>query len=67
MFVAPASQNPLDTHLRPVINIENGRTEVLVEPMTAVDARRLVDVARHVPIDEEWAIDEAIALVVGLA
>ena len=67
VIIAPTSQSALDTHFRPVINIENGRTKVLVEQMTAVDARRLGDVAGHVSIEEEWAIDEAIALVVGLA
>jgi mRNA interferase MazF len=67
VIVAPTSQSALDTHFRPVINIENRRTKVLVEQMTAADARRLGDVAGHVTIEEEWAIDEAIALVVGLA
>ena len=67
VIVAPTSQSALDTHFRPVINIESERTKVLIEQMTAVDARRLGDVAGHVTIEEEWAIDEAIALVVGLA
>ena len=65
VIVAPTSQSALDTHFRPVISIESGRTKVLIEQMTAVDARRLGDVAGHVTIEEEWAIDEAIALVVG--
>jgi mRNA interferase MazF len=67
VIVAPTSHSALDTHFRPVINIENGRTKVLVDQMTAVDARQLGDVAGHVSIEEEWAIDEAVALVVGLA
>ena len=67
VIVAPTSQSALDTHFRPVINTEIGRTKVLVEQMTAVDARRLGEVAGHVSIEEEWAIDEAVALVVGLA
>ena len=67
VIIAPTSQSALEAHFRPVISIENGRTKVLVEQMTAVDARRLGDVAGHVSIEEEWAIDEAIALVVGLA
>lgn len=67
VIVAPTSQGALDTHFRPVINIENRQTRVLVEQMTAVDARRLGEVAGHVTIEEEWAIDEAIALVVGIS
>lgn len=66
VIVAPTSQGAIDTHFRPVISVENERTKVLVEQMTAVDARRLGDVAGHVSIEEVWAIDEAIALVVGL-
>lgn len=67
VIIAPTSPSALETQFRPEITGENARTKVLVEQMAAVDVRRLDSVAGHVSIEEEWAIDEAKALVVGLS
>lgn len=67
VIIAPTSPSALGAQFRPEITVGNARTKVLVELMTAVDARRLGGVAGHVSIEEEWAIDEAIALVMGLS
>jgi mRNA-degrading endonuclease toxin of MazEF toxin-antitoxin module len=49
-----------------VITIESGATKVLVEQLTAVDARRASEKVGQVSVEEMWAIDDALALVVGL-
>lgn len=66
VLVAPTSQSALQTHFRPVINVGNEPTKVLVEQLTAVDVRRASELVGHVSVEEMWTIDEALTLVLGL-
>jgi mRNA-degrading endonuclease toxin of MazEF toxin-antitoxin module len=66
VLVAPTSQSALNTHFRPVIILRSEQTKVLVEQLAAIDVRRASEVVGHVTIEELWAIDEAVTLVVGL-
>jgi mRNA-degrading endonuclease toxin of MazEF toxin-antitoxin module len=56
----------MQTHFRPGIIIGRDSTKVLVEQLVAIDARRASETVGRVTIEEMWAIDEALSLVVGL-
>lgn len=66
VLVAPTSQSAIQTHFRPQITIARETTKVLVEQLAAVDVRRASEVVGRVSVEELWAIDEALALAVGL-
>jgi mRNA interferase MazF len=66
VIVAPTSQSARQTHFRPAIIIERESTKVLVEQLIAIDARRASEIVGHVSTEEMWAIDDALAVVVGL-
>jgi mRNA-degrading endonuclease toxin of MazEF toxin-antitoxin module len=66
VIVAPTSQSALQTHFRPLISFDGDVTKVLVEQLVAVDVRRANEKVGQVSVEEIWAIDDALALVVGL-
>lgn len=66
VLVAPTSQSAMATHFRPSIQVGSESARVLVEQLAAVDRRRISDPIDHVSVEEMWAIDDALALVVGL-
>ena len=66
VIVAPTSQSALQTHFRPLITIEGDSTKVLVEQLVAIDVRRAGERIGQVSVEEMWAIDDALTLVVGL-
>jgi mRNA-degrading endonuclease toxin of MazEF toxin-antitoxin module len=66
VIVAPTSQKAIQTHFRPVITIGRDATKVLVEQLGAVDVRRASERVGQVSVEEMWAIDDALTLVVGL-
>ncbi len=66
VLVAPTSLSALQTHFRPVITVGRESTKVLVEQLGAVDARRAGELVGRVSVEEMWAIDDALSLVVGL-
>jgi len=66
LLVAPTSQSALAATFRPEVTIETRPTRVLVEQMAAVDIRRTSDSIGRLSVEEMWAVDEALALVVGL-
>ena len=53
-------------HFRPLILIESESTKVLVEQLVAIDVRRASERVGQVSVEEMWAIDDALSLVVGL-
>jgi mRNA interferase MazF len=65
VIVAPTSRSALAATFRPAITIEGEATRVVVEQLGAVDARRAQERVGAVSVDELWAIDDALALVVG--
>ena len=66
VIVAPTSQSARSASIRPDIHVHNQPTKVLVEQMTAVSIERLGKRVGRVNIEDQWAINDAIAAVLGL-
>jgi mRNA interferase MazF len=65
-IVAPTSTSARPATFRPVINVDGKDTRVLVEQTTVVDPRRLGRSAGRLEATELLAVDQALALVLGL-
>jgi mRNA interferase MazF len=65
-LVSPTSTSARPATFRPSIELEDEETRVLVEQTTVVDAQRLGRSAGRLDADELRAVDEALALVLGL-
>ena len=66
VLVAPTSTNAVVTSFRPPATIGGTVTRVLVEQTVALDLDRLGRSAGHLESEELRALDEALALVLGL-
>ena len=67
VIVAPTSLSALPASFRPQVTIESQPTRVLIEQMVAVDVRRTSEaIGPRISVEEMWAVDEALSLVVGL-
>jgi mRNA interferase MazF len=66
VIVAPTSRSAPARSFRPVIQLGGESTRVLVEQMTAVSTQRLGDSAGRLDAQELRAVDEALAVVLGL-
>lgn len=65
-LVAPTSTSARPATFRPTISLDDTDTRVLVEQTTVVDPERLGRSAGRLDADELRAVDEALALVLGL-
>lgn len=65
-IVAPTSRSAAPATFRPEIDVSEERTRVLVEQLRTVDIDRLGDRAGHLDLDEQRAVDDALALVLDL-
>jgi mRNA interferase MazF len=65
-LVAPTSVSALDATFRPSIALDGQPTRVLVEQTTVVDPQRLGSSAGRLDAGELRAVDEALALILGL-
>jgi mRNA interferase MazF len=65
-IVAPTSTSARPATFRPVINVDGVDTRVLVEQITVVDPQRLGRSAGRLEATELVAVDEALALVLGV-
>jgi mRNA interferase MazF len=65
-LVAPTSTGARPATFRPTIELDGTETRVLVEQTTVVDPERLGRSAGRLEADELRAVDEALALVLGL-
>lgn len=65
-LVAPTSTSARPATFRPTISLDDTETRVLVEQTTVVDPERLGRSAGRLDADELRAMDEALALVLGL-
>lgn len=65
-LVSPTSTGARAATFRPVIELDGNETRVLVEQTTVVDPQRLGRSAGRLDADELQAIDEALALVLGI-
>lgn len=66
VVVAPTSRSARPASFRPEIEVRGQTTRVLVEQVVTVDTTRLGELVGHVGPQEEWGIDEALKLVLGL-
>lgn len=65
-LVAPTSRSARPASFRPAIVVAESETRVLVEQTTVVDPARLGRSAGRLEASELRAVDEALALVLGL-
>lgn len=66
VLVSPTSTSAQPASFRPGITLDGTRTRILVEQTTVVDPERLGRSAGRLDPDELSAVDEALALVLGL-
>jgi mRNA interferase MazF len=66
VLVSPTSMSAQPASFRPAITLDGTRTCILVEQATVVDPQRLGRSAGRLDPDELHAVDEALALVLGL-
>jgi mRNA interferase MazF len=66
VLVAPTSSSARPASFRPIIDIAGTETRVLVEQTTVVDPQRLGQSAGRLLAGELRAVDDALALVLGL-
>ena len=66
LLVTPTSQSALAASFRPVITIAGAETRALVEQTTVIDPQRLGPSAGRLSANEIHALDEALALILGL-
>jgi mRNA interferase MazF len=66
VLVSPTSTSARPATFRPTITLDGQETRVLVEQTTVVDPVRLGRSAGRLDSDELRAVDEALALVLGL-
>ncbi|HEY5332320.1 MAG TPA: type II toxin-antitoxin system PemK/MazF family toxin [Solirubrobacterales bacterium] len=65
-LAAPTSSSARAATFRPTIEIDGAETRVLVEQTTVVDPQRLGRSAGRLDAEELRAVDEALALALGL-
>ena len=65
-LVAPTSTSARPATFRPAISLKDSETRVLVEQTTVVDPERLGQSAGRLEADELRAVDDALALILGL-
>ena len=66
VLVAPTSRSARPASFRSEIDLNGETTRVLVEQLGAVDAGRLGRLAGHLSPEEQWGVDEALSIVLGL-
>ena len=65
-LVAPTSTGARPASFRPTINLKDEHSRVLVEQTTVVDPQRLGQSAGRLDAGELRAVDDALALILGL-
>jgi mRNA interferase MazF len=65
-IVAPTSTSARPATFRPLIDLDGQETRVLVEQTTVVDPQRLGRATGRLSAGELRAVDEALALILGL-
>jgi mRNA interferase MazF len=65
-LVSPTSTSAQPATFRPTVTLDGTQTRVLVEQTTVVDPQRLGRSAGRLDTDELRAVDDALALLLGL-
>ena len=66
VLVSPTSTRALPASFRPTISLDGNETRVLVEQTVVVDPQRLGRSAGRLDASELRAVDESLALILGL-
>jgi mRNA interferase MazF len=66
LIVAPTSTSAQPAIFRPEIEVDGGRTRVLIDQMRAVDVSRLGEFAGRLDAAETGEVDRAIRLTLGV-
>lgn len=66
VLVAPTSTSARPASFRPEVEVAGAETRVLVEQLGAIDVTRLGRRVGHLSIEEQWSVDDALELVLGL-
>lgn len=66
ILIAPTSRSARAATFRPEVDVMGEPTRVLVEQLGAVDAQRLGRRVGQLTPEEMWAVDDALATVLGL-
>ncbi len=66
VLVAPTSTSARPASFRPEVHVGGSATKVLVEQVGAVDAGRLGEIVGRLTPEEQWGVDAALAVVLGL-
>ncbi|MDE0236005.1 MAG: type II toxin-antitoxin system PemK/MazF family toxin [bacterium] len=66
ILMAPTSTSARPASFRPEVHVDGTATKVLVEQIGAVDAGRLGDLVGRLTPEEQWGVDTALAVVLGL-
>ena len=67
VLIAPTSRSAAAATFRPMINLEGTPTHVLTDQLRLVDARAVKGSLGHLDHGEMAAVDDALALVLGLS
>jgi mRNA interferase MazF len=66
VLVSPTSTGARPASFRPAITLDSTQTRILVEQTTVVDPERLGRSAGRLDANELQAVDEALALILGI-
>jgi len=66
VLVAPTSASVRPASFRPDVRVDGSFTKVLVEQVGAVDSGRLGDLVGRLTPEEQWGVDAALMVVLGL-
>ena len=67
VLIAPTSISAQPASFRPEVHVDGSSTKVLVEQVGAVDSTRLGDLVGRLTPEEQWGVDTALAVVLGLS
>ena len=66
VLIAPTSESARSASFRPEVLVDGSATKVLVEQVGAVDTRRLGTFVDRLTPEEQWGVDAALTVVLGL-
>ena len=66
VLVAPTSTSARPASFRPEVHVDGSATKVLVEQVGAVDTGRLGNLVGRLTPEEQWGVDTALTVVLGL-
>ncbi len=66
VLIAPTSESARSASFRPEVLVDGSTTKVLVEQVGAVDTRRLGTFVNRLTPEEQWGVDAALMVVLGL-